>query len=150
MSDMGDFQGEWDEIYTGGMDGHWFNEICPPCALVRPYDAPLFFVKHVRLPDEEFFEMFEAVFGCNLLHLWTTMYHWDDEGGYSQPSFGELRDFAEKWERMRNAEACCQLNKEMDKDINGLNVTPITKDINEVLEMCGITADVSTTPLLFP
>ena len=138
MDTYADFKYIWNDLYEGDCDADWLATVCPPQALFRNLDEEYCFVRHVRMEDHDFFEEFSRQYGCDALYIWTNWHHWKDDAGYSQPSFGELRDFVQEWEPMVNCVARGKSTIDTWKDINDMDTTPTSKDINQVLEMCSI------------
>ena len=96
MDAYADFKAVWNDQYEGDCDGTWLNTVCPAVALHRAFDKEYLFVEHVRDELHDFFEEFTNQYGCDPLFIWTNFYHWKDDVGYSQPTFGELRDFVQE------------------------------------------------------
>ena len=132
------FVKKWSKLYDGIMDPLWLDQVLPASVFVNGGDGKLVYVHYVRLEDDDFFRKFEEVYGVDILHIWTQFYHWKDEGSYGQPSKGELRDFAQKYECYVR-EAICQANdRDAQVEISRMNHTPVTTEIDDCLEMVGL------------
>ena len=120
------------------MDPLWLDQVLPASVLLGGVDMPMVYVNYVRLDDDDFFRKFEEIYGVNIMHIWTQFYHWKDAGSYGQPTKGELRDFAQKYEGYIR-EAKHQANeRDAAVEISHMNHTPITTEIDDCLEMVGL------------
>ena len=149
MDGYAEFKIQWNEHYDGECDQEWLSTVCPAIALFRPLDKEFLYIDHVRSEDHDFFEEFNNQYGCDPLFIWTNFYHWKDDGGYSQPSFGELRDFIQLWEPKVHAVSRAESNVDAWNPLPPLDTTPTSRDINAVLEMCGIEVKVRITYFLY-
>ena len=131
------FAKKWQKSYQGKMDPDWLDAVLPASVMLVDPFGEYVYVKHGYLNDEDFFAKFTEIYGVDLLNVWINYYHWEHDC-YGQPTFGQLRDFAKKYERMVHDSIIENDNRNAAIAISRMNHTPVTTEIDECLEMVGM------------
>ena len=131
------FVKKWEKSYVGKMEEAWLDTVLPASVMLVDPLGEYLYVKYGHLNDEDFFAKFTSIYGVDLLHIWAAYYHWAT-ASHGQPTFGELRDFAEKYERMVHDSIIEMEHRDAAIAISKMNHTPITTEIDECLEMVGM------------
>ena len=132
-----EFAQHWDELYQGIVNRDWLDVVLPASAMLVDPMEEFLYVRHAALNDDDYIAKFDEHYGIDLLHVWMNFYHWEG-ASFGQPTYGELREFSQTWERMVHASIIENENRNAAVAISRMNHTPVTQEIDECLEMVGM------------
>ena len=131
------FKAKWAKSYVGLMDDAWLDVVLPASAMLIDSTDEFLYVRLAHVEDVQFFEKFNSYYGVDLINVWAGYYHWSDSS-YGQPTLAELREFAQKYERMVHDSIAEVERRDAAIAISKMSHTPMTQEIDECLEMVGM------------